>query len=212
MRSPSAVCLNERVGGPSVFPYQPEGLWEEIVVRRRLLRAELSRRATATDLYRRSMYTFWKRTSPPPALIDASTRRIARSAPRAARVTNTPLQALVLLNDPTYVEAARGLAERDAERSAAESQSRRIDSRFGWPPRARRRRDELRLLRDLARSELADHIELSPTEAGKLLAIGESQADQRLETRRTGRLDHGRQHHPEPRRNDHQGIAHDARK
>jgi len=99
--------LKERIGGPSVKPYQPDGLWEDVSVERR------DKYVADTDdgLYRRSMYTFWKRTCPPPgmATFDAPDRETC--VVRRAR-TNTPLQALVLLNDPTYVEAARKLAER----------------------------------------------------------------------------------------------------
>lgn len=99
--------LVEKIGGPSVKPYQPEGLWEDVSVERR------DKYVPDTDegRYRRSMYTFWKRTCPPPgmATFDAPDRETC--VVRRAR-TNTPLQALVLLNDPTYVEAARKLAER----------------------------------------------------------------------------------------------------
>ena len=99
--------LRERLGGASVKPYQPEGLWEDVSVERR------DKYVIDSDegLYRRSMYTFWKRTCPPPGMttFDAPDREFCLI--RRAR-TNTPLQALVLLNDPTYVEAARKLAER----------------------------------------------------------------------------------------------------
>jgi hypothetical protein len=112
--------LKERLGGPSVKPYQPEGLWEDVSVERRAKYV-----ADAGDgLYRRSMYTFWKRTCPPPALMsfDATNREVC--IVRRGR-TNTPLQALVLLNDPTYVEAARGLAQRVlAEATTAEDRVR----------------------------------------------------------------------------------------
>ena len=99
--------LAAKVGGPSVKPYQPEGLWEDVSVERR----EKYVADSGQGLYRRSMYTFWKRTCPPPGLstFDAPDREscvIRRSR------TNTPLQALVLLNDPTYLEAARKLGER----------------------------------------------------------------------------------------------------
>ena len=99
--------LVELVGGPSVKPYQPEGLWEDVSVERR----EKYAPDVGDGLYRRSMYTFWKRTCPPPSMaaFDAPDRETC--VIRRAR-TNTPLQALVLLNDPTYVEAARRFAER----------------------------------------------------------------------------------------------------
>jgi hypothetical protein len=105
--------LRRDVGGDAVFPYQPEGLWEELVKRvdTATWSAQRYTPSHGTDLYRRSMYTFLKRSVPPPNLtaFDAPSREVCclrRS------VTNTPLQALVLLNDPTFVEAARKLAER----------------------------------------------------------------------------------------------------
>lgn len=96
--------LQRKIGGPSVKPYQPEGVWKEIA-------SQEYQPGTGADLFRRSMYTFWKRTVPPPAMstFDAPSREtciVKRSR------TNTPLQALALLNDVTYVEAARKLAER----------------------------------------------------------------------------------------------------
>jgi hypothetical protein len=99
--------FSPRIGGPSVRPYQPEGLWEDVSVERR----DKYVPDAGEGLYRRSMYTFWKRTCPPPgmATFDAPDREFCLV--RRAR-TNTPLQALVLLNDPTFVEASRKLAER----------------------------------------------------------------------------------------------------
>ncbi len=99
--------LTEGLGGPSVKPYQPEGLWADMVEGGYgdYVQSE------GDDLYRRSLYTFWKRTLGPPTLMtfDSSTRETC--IVRTGR-TNTPLQALNLMNDVTYVEAARRLAER----------------------------------------------------------------------------------------------------
>ena len=99
--------LVENVGGPSVKPYQPDGLWTDMVEGGYgdYVQAE------GDDLYRRSLYTFWKRTLGPPTMMtfDSSTREVC--IVRTGR-TNTPLQALNLMNDVTYVEAARRLAER----------------------------------------------------------------------------------------------------
>lgn len=100
----TAGLLRTNIGGPSVKPYQPKGVWKEIA-------SQEYQPGTGDDLFRRSMYTFWKRTVPPPAMstFDAPSREtciVKRSR------TNTPLQALALLNDVTYVEAARNLAER----------------------------------------------------------------------------------------------------
>ena len=96
--------LDRRLGGPSVRPYQPAGLWKEIA-------SDQYEQDHGSRLYRRSMYTFWKRTVPPPTMttFDATSRE---SCVMYRSQTNTPLQALALLNDVTYVEAARGLATR----------------------------------------------------------------------------------------------------
>jgi hypothetical protein len=105
--------LNDEIGGASVSPYQPPGLWEELMSRSDGANwtAQSYTQSHGRDLYRRTMYTFWKRTCPPPTLstFDAPDRETCTV--RRSR-TNTPLQALVLLNDPTYVEASRKLAER----------------------------------------------------------------------------------------------------
>ncbi len=98
----SGLLVNT-VGGPSVMPYQPPGLWEEAGTGKKYNQAH------GAGLYRRSLYTYWKRTSPPPSMMtfDATTRETC--TPKR-ELTTTPLQALVLLNDPQYVEASRALA------------------------------------------------------------------------------------------------------
>ena len=95
--------LVEQLGGPSVMPYQPPGLWTE------LTGGDDYKPGKGADLYRRSLYTFWKRTIAPPAMLafDASTREFCTV--RENR-TNTPLQALALLNEQTFVEATREFA------------------------------------------------------------------------------------------------------
>jgi hypothetical protein len=101
--------LKEKLGGPSVKPYQPEGLWTEVAMPQSNTR--LFERGSGDDLYRRSIYTYWKRAAPPPSMLtfDAPTRE-ACTIRRPS--TNTPLQALVLWNDEQFVEAARALAQR----------------------------------------------------------------------------------------------------
>ena len=101
--------LAEKLGGPSVKPYQPPGLWTELTFSKRGYEAD-----QGESLYRRSLYTFWRRTIAPPAMVtfDASTREAC--VVRNER-TNTPLQALNLMNDETYLEASRRLAERMLE-------------------------------------------------------------------------------------------------
>lgn len=104
--------LVERLGGRPVFPYQPEGLWREVShFGSTPATAQVFVADEGEKLYRRSLYTFWKRTVPPPSMqtFDAPNREIC-TMDRPA--TNTPLQALVLLNDIQFVEAARGLAQR----------------------------------------------------------------------------------------------------
>jgi hypothetical protein len=105
-----AGLLKPRIGGPSVFPYQPETLYEGLVVGADYPGTKWVQ-STGDDLYRRSLYTFWKRTVPHPAMLtfDAPDREFCVA--RRSR-TNTPLQALALLNDPTYLEASRHLAAR----------------------------------------------------------------------------------------------------
>jgi hypothetical protein len=103
--------LSRRVGGPSVKPYQPAGLWQEIAT------DTAYEQSRGEDLYRRSLYTYWKRTVAPPTLVtfDATTREscvVSRSR------TNTPLQALVLMNDVTFVEAARVMAQNELKQPA----------------------------------------------------------------------------------------------
>jgi hypothetical protein len=101
--------LVEKLGGPSVKPYQPDGLWQEVSMPQSNTR--IFQRGEGDDLWRRTLYTYWKRACPPPALMnfDAPTRESC--AVRRA-TTNTPLQALTLWNDEQYVEAARALAQR----------------------------------------------------------------------------------------------------
>lgn len=115
--------LEGRIGGASVSPYQPPGLWEELSMREdsKNFSAQFFVQSKGADLYRRSMYTFWKRSSPPPQMstFDAPDRETCTvRRPR----TNTPLQALVLLNDPTYLEASRKLAERLMARSGTDAE------------------------------------------------------------------------------------------
>ncbi|NNE76851.1 MAG: DUF1553 domain-containing protein, partial [Pricia sp.] len=103
--------LNREIGGPSVKPYQPAGLWEETNAgsNRGILTKYIP--DEGADLYRRSLYTFWKRTLPPPnmTIFDAPTRDFSEVR---RQKTNTPLQALVLQNDVQVLEAARVMAER----------------------------------------------------------------------------------------------------
>jgi hypothetical protein len=169
--------LNPEIGGASVFPYQPKGLWEEMAFGEGFS-AQSYTPSHGKDLYRRSMYTFWKRTVPPPSLstFDAPDREKC-TARRS--VTNTPLQALVLLNDPTYVEAARALAQRTLT-EAPKDPAKRVAYAFRLATERKPASRESKVLRNLAREELL-HYRRDPEAAEKLLRVGESPFDQKLD-------------------------------
>jgi hypothetical protein len=136
----AAGLLDERLGGPSVKPYQPPGLWQEIATDTEYAQS------TGPDLYRRSLYSYWKRTvaNPTLTLFDAATRE---SCTLSRSRTNTPLQALTLLNDVTFVEAARALAGRALREGGASADERITFLVTAVAPRAPRS-DELSLLRE----------------------------------------------------------------
>jgi cytochrome c553 len=167
----AAGLLVEQVGGPSVKPYQPPGLWEEVS-------GATYEQDHGTSLYRRSLYTYFKRTAAPPGMIafDAAGRETCIVRP--AR-TNTPLQALVTLNDTTFVEAARKMAER-VLREGGDSPDERIDYAvkliLSRPPNA----IEESIFRNAYRRQLA-RFQQQPDEAAKLLSVGESPADASLD-------------------------------
>ena len=129
------------------------------------------------DLYRRGMYTFWKRTAPPASLatFDAPDRETCTGPPRA---TNTPLQALVLLNDPTYVEAARALAQRTLLEGGTNEKS-RLAYAFRLATSRKPSGKETGVLRKLLEMELKSFGQ-NPQAATKLLDVGESARDKRL--------------------------------
>jgi hypothetical protein len=103
----AAMLIDRRIGGSPVYPYQPDGIWESLAItKERDFTYPISKGA---DLYRRSLYTFWRRTVGPANMFDTSNRQACRV--RQSQ-TSTPLHALTTLNDPTWVEAARELAER----------------------------------------------------------------------------------------------------
>lgn len=166
--------LDARIGGKSVLPYQPPGLWEALAYRQAdgdKFTAQTYVQDHGQDLYRRTMYTFWKRTCPPPSLIafdapDRETCTVRRSR------TNTPLQALVLMNDPTYVESSRKIAERLMTQGGARIED-RITLAFrlatGRSPTAR----ETGILTANYHKQLAIY-QADPAAAEKLLKTGES--------------------------------------
>lgn len=172
--------LDGVIGGKSVSPYQPPGLWEELASRLDGANwtAQTYKQDHGKDLYRRTMYTFWKRTSPPPTLttFDAPDRETCTV--RRAR-TNTPLQALVLMNDPTYVEAARKLAERMM--AGAGSPEERIAWAFRHVLARTPTPAEIAVLRKVYESQ-ATRYRNNKSAALKLLGVGESGRDERFET------------------------------
>lgn len=168
--------LNPAIGGPSVFPYHPQGLWEEMAFGDGFS-AQTYIQSHGGDLYRRSLYTFWKRTVPPPTLsaFDAPDREkcIARRA-----ITNTPLQALITLNDPTYIEAARVMAQR-ALLSPGITDATRITSLFRQATARPPDQKEIRVLTELLRQQQA-RFRQNPAAATSLIRIGETVAEASL--------------------------------
>ena len=170
--------LVEKVGGPSVHPYQPAGLWEELAFGGSFS-AQTYVQDHGENLYRRGMYTFWKRTCPPPSLqaFDAPEREfclVRRS------VTNTPLQALTLMNDPTYVEASRRFAERIMKEGGATPQQ-RILTAYRLAMGRSAKPAEIDTMLGLFNQQ-AVGFRLDPSAAKKLLAVGESARDASLDT------------------------------
>jgi Protein of unknown function (DUF1553) len=164
--------LVEKLGGPSVKPYQPPGLWEEIAMGHP--HYDLGR---GDDLHRRSLYTFWKRTVPPPAMVafDASERNTCIVRRQS---TSTPLQALAMLNDVQIVEASRLIGQRMLECGGAT-----LDSQIAWAFQlvANRRATarEMDVLRRLY-GEQHDLFAADPDSAKKLLTVGEAKSDPAL--------------------------------
>ncbi len=163
--------LNRTLGGPSVKPYQPAGLWE----------ASGTGKSYSQDhgdkLYRRSLYTFWRRTAPPPSMLtfDALTREVCTAK---REITTTPLQALVLMNDPQFMEAARVLGERLLKAHPTDVDAR---TREAFRALTGRMPDEketavLRQLFDEQKSFYAKEADA----ANKLVATGESKWDENL--------------------------------
>ncbi len=165
--------LVEKLGGPSVKPYQPAGLLKDMVFSNMTNYDQ----AKGEGLWRRSLYTFWKRTVMPPAMhvFDASAREACTV--RETR-TNTPLQALNLMNDVTYVEAARLLAERMLTECGTNT-----DERLAWAFRLLTSRwptvSEKQLLIEHLQTQL-EHFRRHPDEAAKLLALGEKRGNASL--------------------------------
>jgi hypothetical protein len=167
--------LSARVGGASVKPYQPTGVWEAVAMDGSNTR--FYKQDEGDGLYRRSLYWFWKRSAPPASLdiFNAPTRELCTV--RRER-TNTPLQALVVMNDPQFVEAARALAERALKnsRSQVEGQFEFIAQRLLARPFNEKETGVLRAsYRDYLR-----YYDSNPADAKKLISVGASKPDDTL--------------------------------
>ncbi len=158
--------LYHKLGGPSVLPYQPEGLWDELAAG-----GDKYVQSKGNDLYRRAMYTYWKRSIPYPPLLtfDAPNREVCTDS--RAR-TNTPLQALVLLNDPGFVEAARVLGQRILKEGGGEVAA-RLTFAFKLCTARAPNDQELSILRQIFEQNLT-HYRQNPAAAVKLVSAGEA--------------------------------------
>ncbi len=186
--------LSENMYGPSVKPYQPEGIWSIVGLPNGNTR--VYKQDTGPDLYRRSVYTFWKRMAPPPNMeaFNAPSREFC--VVQRER-TNTPLQALVALNDPQFVEAARHLAQQELQThiSSEQTEGAETDSSAEKPQAARRllnRCAQRVLSRPLDDSEAAvlledlqaylDYYRQHEKDAQAFLSVGDSPRDESLPT------------------------------
>lgn len=166
--------LSRTLGGPSVRPYQPVGIWSSVAMPQSNTRDYVPDKGEG--LYRRSLYTFWKRTAPHPAMeiLNAPSREVSCTSRER---TNTPLQAFVTLNDPQFVEASRRLAENALTEQVA------TDQRLDYITSRLLSRTLSDAERPVVLATLATALtiyEKQPEEAKALLSVGESPADEQL--------------------------------
>jgi len=168
----AAQLLDKRIAGAPVYPYQPDGIWESLAITKE---RDFSYPASSgNDLYRRSLYTFWRRTVGPANMFDASNRQTCRVR---QSVTSTPLHALTTLNDPTWVEAARVLAEKSMQQ--ADSKSDQITYAFRAVLGRKPTDKDLSALQSALQKQLAFYAEdLVAAEA--FVAIGNAPRDKTL--------------------------------
>ena len=175
----SSGLLVEKIGGPSVKPYQPDGVWEAVAMIGSNTRDY--RRDSGENLYRRSMYTFWKRSAPPASMEIFNATAREQCTVRRER-TNTPLQALVTLNDTQFVEAARNLAQavllfaKESGASDTEKLNVLANRLMARPFRS----NELPVVQQ-SLGQLSNYYLAHPDDAKKLIAEGESKADPSLD-------------------------------
>lgn len=168
--------LHKKTGGPSVKPYQPAGLWVEVSSGGRYQRKYMQ--GHGSDLYRRSLYTYWKRMQPPPTMVifDAANRNLCTVKRQS---TSTPLQALVLLNDPQFVEASRVFAERIMLEGGGDS-AERLSFAFRWATSRSPDEEEISVLRNLFDHELSE-FRRRPEQAEAFLRSGEYDRNKELD-------------------------------
>jgi hypothetical protein len=161
--------LVDRPGGPPVNPYQPPGVWEETTFGNKRYKQD-----HGEAIYRRSLYVFWRRIIGPTMFFDTQSRSTCVVKPTR---TNTPLQALSTLNDPTYVEAARALAE---QALAAKDDAARLDVAFRRVL-ARAPSEEERKILIAGVNRLRREFAQRPDDARKLLKVGESKRNESID-------------------------------
>ncbi len=170
----AAGVLDQRLGGKPVYPYQPEGVWESLAITKE--RDFSYPQSRGGDLYRRSLYTFWRRTVGPANMFDSSNRQTCRVR---SSTTSTPLHALTMLNDATWVEASRLLAQ--AAIAAAPAWEQRLSWVFERVTLRPPKDSELRTLQTIYESQ-RELFQQQPENAAKFLAIGEALRDTGLDT------------------------------
>jgi Protein of unknown function (DUF1553)/Protein of unknown function (DUF1549)/Concanavalin A-like lectin/glucanases superfamily/Planctomycete cytochrome C len=166
--------LVDKIGGPSVKPYQPAGLWKD------LSGGADYKPDTGEGLHRRSLYTYWKRTAPPPMMMNFDAAGREACVVRELR-TNTPLQSLNLMNDVTYLEAARKMAER-MMREGGTTPTQRIAYGFELATARQPDRRESEILQS-SFNYYRDSFQSDPKTASKYLAQGEAPRDATLDER-----------------------------
>jgi hypothetical protein len=170
----SSGLLDRRMGGRPVYPYQPKDIWDGLAITKE--RDFTYPQSQGADLFRRSFYTFWRRTVAPGNMFDASSRRACRVRPST---TSTPLHALTMLNDVTWVEAGRVLAERVMKEAGPDPDARLVQA-FRRVCARRPAPDELRILRRSFDRALTAY-RARPAAALEFLRAGSSPRDTRLD-------------------------------
>jgi Protein of unknown function (DUF1553) len=168
--------LVEKIGGPSVKPYQPEGVWEAIAMD--ISNTRFYKRDSGDKLYRRSLYTFWKRQAPPVTMEIFNAPNRETCTVRRER-SDTPLQALATLNDTQFIEAARVLAQRSLKEVCSTEDARlnfMAERLLSRPLKAEELRIAKASLNDLLVSYKAE-----PDDADELLEVGDSKADESID-------------------------------